>query len=380
MRVLYVIPSMRRGGAETLLAAQVPHFIAQGVEPIIVTISDQDALIRETQLPVRHVSLGLTSATSTIGGFWLSIAIARRLRRVIREFRPDLVHLNLYKSDAWGRLAARGLSDTVTTWHSTDRWMSQRSISNVFRRWLERRTLKRSSAHVIAVSEAVRTWSCQHLRVPSDRARTIYNGVDLSRFIDAIPSRHNRPLRIVMVGRFYREKGQDIALEALRLVRDAVVPFTADLLGEGPLLEDMKRLAKQLDLGDSVRFCGVCRDVPAALPSYDLFLMPSRFEGLGMAALEAMASYVPAVASRVSGLQEVFDHEENGLLVPPEDPQALAEAIIRMLQDEPLRRRLALAARRKVERCFDLKRQVQKIMAYYRQICGKDGGAMDDEP
>ena len=380
MRVLYVIPSMRRGGAETLLAAQVPHFIAQGVKPIIVTISDQDALIRETQLPVRHVSLGLTSATSTIGGFWLSIAIARRLRRVIREFRPDLVHLNLYKSDAWGRLAARGLCNTVTTWHSTDRWMNERSINNVFRRWLERHTLMQNSAHVIAVSEAVRVWSCQHLGVPPDRTRTIYNGVDLSRFIGAMPSRHNCPLRIAMVGRFYREKGQDVALEALRLVRDAGVPFAADLLGEGPLLKDMKDLAKQLDLGDSVRFCGVCRDVPAALPNYDIFLMPSRLEGLPIAALEAMASYVPAVATRVSGLAEVFDHEENGLLVPREDPQTLAEAIIRMLRDEPLRGRLALAARQKVERCFDLKRQVHKIVDYYHQICGTDCGAVNDDP
>lgn len=368
MRVMYVIPSLERGGAETLLVGQIPYLIKAGIEPMIVTTTDRIAMLEESRLTVRHVSLNLAPACGTAGALVRSMRLATRLRQVIKACRPDLVHLHLFKSDAWGRLAARGLAQTVTTWHSTDRWMTSGAFKDKVRLRLERWTAQADGTHFVAVSRGVRDWCCRHIKVPQSRVELIYNGTDLSKAVADFPVRNNAPARIIMVGRFYRAKGHDIALKALARVRDTGLDFRADFLGEGPLLEATQRLATELDLKDVVRFPGVSRVVPSILPKYDIFLMPSRYEGLGIAALEAMASYVPAVVTRVSGLEEVFKHEKNGLMAPPEDPEALAAMLIRMIRDEDLRRRLALAARRTVEERFNLESQVRKMVEYYRRI------------
>lgn len=369
---MYVIPSMGRGGAEMLLANQIPLLIQEGVEATIVTFCSKDDLIRDYRLAVKHMSLDLQNATNTIGALRLLCQLLLRLRRVIRQERPDVVHLNLYTFNAWGRLAARGLCPTITTWHNTDPQMSSTDFRKQVIQWFERWTCRRTDSHLLAVSNDVKKYYCHNLNIPESRVATIYNGITLSRFITQIPVRSNATPRIVIVGRFFYQKAHDIALRAMKIVHDAGIDFQLDLFGIGPLVQDMKALAKELNLDRYVNFAGIVKNVPERLPMYDLFLMPSRFEGFGIAAVEAMASYVPVVATRVSGLEEVIEHEITGLLVPPENPEALAGAVIRLLNDEPLRRRLALAGRKKVEKTFDLAVQVPKLVELYRRIVALD--------
>jgi glycosyltransferase involved in cell wall biosynthesis len=371
MRVLYVIPSMGFGGAEVLLATQIPYLIEGGVQPIIVTAASDAPVLEAAKLPIKHISLGLRQASGRASALAWCIRLASRLRAVVRDVQPDLVHLNLYASDAWGRLASRGLARTVTTWHRTDLWMASKSLNDAARKQLERWTAGRADASIVAVSNEVKEWGCGHLGIPGAKVTVLYNGIDLARFPGVFPRRDNTVPRLVMVGRFWEQKGHDIALRALRIVANAGVKLEADFLGDGPLWKEMEALAQTLELGKTVNFLGARDDVPEILPRYDLFIMPSRYEGLPIAALEAMAAFVPMVATRVAGLSEVVEHERTGLLVPPEDPQALAEAIIRVLKDESMRREFAMAGRRRVETHFNLAVQVPRMVEYYRHICGE---------
>lgn len=368
MRVLYVIPSMGFGGAEALLASQIPFLVSEGVEPIIVTVTSERSLLDAHGVEVKHISLGLSSAAGPVSGFVSALRIAKRLRRVIRDQRPDIVHLNLYRGNWFGLLASRGLGPVFVTLHNVDGWMASPSLANTIRRWLQRLVTHRQTTHFIAVSESVKSWHCKFLPLAEDRVEVIYNGVDLSTFVKETPSRDSAPPRIVMVGRFYHQKAHDVAVAALGTLASQGTDFVADFFGKGPLLESTRQLIVENNLGACIRCRGICTTIAQTLPDYDLFMMPSRFEGLGIAAIEAMASFVPVVATRVSGLSEVVDHERTGLLVPPDDPGALAEAIHRVLQDPALRERLALAGRRKVEQQFDLRLQVGKLADLYREF------------
>lgn len=371
MRVLYVIPTMGFGGAEALLASQIPFLVSEGVEPIIVTITSNKALLEARGVHAKHISLGLSSAAGPIGGFFLTLKIARRLRRVIKNQRPDIVHLNLYRGNWFGLLASRGLAPVVMTLHSVSEWVASSTLNDRIRRWLERRAIRRPDTRFVAVSESVKRWYCRYLPLAEDRVEVIYNGVDLTKFVKDTPSRDSVPLRIAMVGRFKHAKAHDVAVAALGTLASRGTEYVADFFGDGPLLERIQRLIAQKNLGTRIRCRGICKTISQSLPEYDLFMMPSRFEGLGIAAIEAMASFVPVVATRVAGLSEVVEHERTGLLVPADDADALAAAILRVLQDPALRERFALAGRDKVEQEFNLRLQVGKLVDCYRSLCGE---------
>ena len=366
MRVMYVISSMARGGAEMLLATQSPILIQLGVEPFIVTTRGPQTLIEQMKLPVRHFCLNMVDAGS--GRRPGSIQLVRRLRRVIKAVRPDLVHFHLRAEDAWGRLSAAGLVPTLTTWHSTYRWLGERTWRSAARKKLTSASAQWQGTRFIAVSQAVRLWCAERLGINPGLVEVIYPGVEIDKFVRAPAVRLGSPLRLVMVGRFRLAKGHDVALKALKIVRDRGLVFRADFVGGGELLARTKMLAGQLGLANVLTFFGECTDVLRVLPQYDMFLMPSRWEGLPVSALEAMASYVPGVATRVSGLTEVYRDGVNGLLVPPEDSESLASAILRLGRNAELRRQLALAGRKIVEEEFDLVKQTAKVVAVYREL------------
>ncbi len=159
------------------------------------------------------------------------------------------------------------------------------------------------------------------------------------------------PLRILGVGRLVGVKGHVVLLEALRLLADQGVDAEADVVGGGPLQEELERRARALGLGERVRWHGALgHDAVAALYAQaDVFCLPSFAEGLPVVVLEAMAAGLPVVASRITGIPEAITDAEDGLLVTPARPDLLAEALARLARDPELRARLGGAARRRIE-------------------------------
>jgi glycosyltransferase involved in cell wall biosynthesis len=216
--------------------------------------------------------------------------------------------------------------------------------------------------------------------VARDRVRVIYNGLDLERF-EPGPSGGSDPTpRLLSVGRLVQQKGFDQLLEACALLRDRGVDFRCDIIGgaaepaETATAVCLRIQQRRLDLEGRLRFLGALplSRVLAALDEADVFVLPCVVTPHGgrdvtpNALLEAMAMRRAVVSTPVGAIPELVDDGVNGILVPPGDAAALADAIDRLLADAPLRRRLGEAARRKIEERFDIRRNVARYAELFR--------------
>jgi glycosyltransferase involved in cell wall biosynthesis len=200
------------------------------------------------------------------------------------------------------------------------------------------------------------------LGVPAGRVRTIWNGIDLTRFPYQGPIPGGSA---VCVARLSPEKDLATLLHAARRVADAVPDFRLDIAGDGPCRADLARQCDELNLRDHVRFLGEVRDVPELLGRAGLFVLPSQAEGVSLTILEAMARGLPVVTTRVGGNPEVVADGSTGLLVPPRDPPALAQALLSVLGSAATAHELGAAGRRRVEADFDVRRMVEQYQSLY---------------
>ncbi|NEV86790.1 glycosyltransferase family 4 protein [Streptomyces tendae] len=312
----------------------------------------------------------------------------RRLRRVIEDVRPDLVHAHSAKAGLAGRLAVRGRIPTVFQPHAWSFEAVGGSAARLALGW--ERWSGRWTARTVCVSEAERLRGVRAgLRGPWS---VVPNGVDLARFHADAPGyghadpagprlRHgfaaDTPL-VVCVGRLCRQKGQDVLLDAWKSVLARVPDARLVLVGDGP---DRARLAARAPA--SVLFTGAVGDAAAWYRAADLVVLPSRWEGMALAPLEAMACGRPVVVTDVDGAREglpsaLLPH----CLVPPGDPGALADATAALLLDAPLRASLGRRGRAHVRSAHDVRHTTAAIAALYRDLLDgfPDGDPLDVLP
>lgn len=168
--------------------------------------------------------------------------------------------------------------------------------------------------------------------------------------------RLHTPARLVFVGRLQRQKGLDVLLQALahlKRIRPAA-DWRLRVFGDGPRRAEYESLADGLGITDQVQFQGQIPDVPAQLMTADIFVLPSRAEGMSNALLEAMAAGLPCIATRISGNTDLIEEGINGLLVPPDNPEALARALASLLDSQPLREKLARGARSAIRQRYTI--------------------------
>lgn len=241
---------------------------------------------------------------------WLGPAPAGllQLTRSVRAFRPDVLHA--HDARAHGALRLLRSPGPLVVHRRIDDPPRRRAIT----RWKYRR------GRFICVSEAIRRVLLE-AGIPADRLHVVRSAVPVPDAPPGGPRPSGPALRLLSVGALVHHKGHEILLRALARTR---APHRLVLVGAGPLADRLARLASQLDLGDRVELAG---DVAPRFEACDLFVHPSRTEGLGTAVLDAMAAGRPVLASRTGGLPEIVAQGETGWLVPPDDPEALALAI-----------------------------------------------------
>ena len=271
----------------------------------------------------------------------------RELTRILRRLRPRVAHV----MDVWPQalVAARlaRVPRVLVTHHTPELPRRDNLAGRAWQRlgWLAR-------PEVIYTSEADRA---RDGRRPS---HVIALGIDLERFDGARPALVNDAPLVGNVARLAPQKDHRTLIEAARLVPEAEFVVA----GDGELRDELERMAE----GARMRFLGMRDDVPELLASFDVFAFPSLFEGLCLAVIEAQAAGVPVVATPVGGIRETVVDGETGLLVPTEDPPALAAAIRRLLEDRPAAEAMAAEARRRVRERFSIERMVDATLALYR--------------
>src|ERR671936_677694 len=290
------------------------------------------------------------------------LGAAWRLARLLRRRRADLLHTHtLAAGNALSRLAGRAAPVPV---------VSHLHIENHFRPATRRllagldNATARLAARLVAVSENTKR-AYERQGYPRRRIEVVYNGVD-------VPAsgayRRNEPARIGEIARFCDVKGQRELLHAVARLPDArLVLAGRDLEQGGAFQDELERESERLGIRERVEV-GFHEDVPALLETLDVVALPSWTEGLPLVLLEAMARGRPVVATPVGGTPERVTDGETGLLVPPRDPEALAEALRRVLDDPDLARRLGEAARARVAQRFTAAEQERRMVEIYDSV------------
>jgi glycosyltransferase involved in cell wall biosynthesis len=233
-------------------------------------------------------------------------------------------------------------------------------------RWLARRTQA-----IVGVSAGVEQ-SLLRLGMPAQRTRYIPNGIDVTRFT-ACPSWRSREPGLLMSARFARQKDHSTLIRALALLRDEhglTPPLWFAGSGKASYQRQAEGLAERLKLSDQVQFLGYEPQIAERLKRTPIFVLSTRWEGMPLALVEAMAAGCACVATLVPGVEGVLEHGVTGLLVPPEDPPALAAALARLLQNPAEAERLADAARERALGEHGLPLMRQRYEALFAEVCG----------
>jgi glycosyltransferase involved in cell wall biosynthesis len=366
IQIAFFAPFLMTGGTQRHLQQVLRLLDRRRFGARVFTLRAGGEVERELQadgIPVTPLGIGRGLATPS------SVRAVLRAAHALRAEGIDVVHGYQWRPALVGVVAARlaGVPVAVASKRSLtgdDRWAR-----------LAWRVIGRRADVLLTNADALRTEAEAHGTVA--RWEVIPNGVDTDWFrVDGSSAEAKRalglhPVRPVLgaVGRLEARKGHDLLLDALHVMRTLAPAHRPQLLlvGDGPLRSALERRTGELGLARDVMFAGSLSDVRPALAAIDLFVLPSRAEGMSNALLEAMAAARPVVATAVGGTSEVLDADRTGVLVRPDDPEALAAAVLGLLA-EPVRcARLGAAARQAVEDRFGARRMISRLEELYTE-------------
>jgi glycosyltransferase involved in cell wall biosynthesis len=221
------------------------------------------------------------------------------------------------------------------------------------------------AAHAVVANSAAAAAQLHREGVPTRKIRTIANGVDCDTFTPAVRDRSRPRRRVITVANLRREKGHDTLIAAIPQVIERRPDTEFVFVGDGPLRQELQDAVAERGLGSQVTFLGERRDVAALLAQSDVFVLPSRSEACPNGILEAMAAGLPTVACRVGGIPELVVANSTGILVEPDQPEALATALLDVLEQPERARALGAAARVRAERHFSFDRMVGAFEELY---------------
>jgi glycosyltransferase involved in cell wall biosynthesis len=371
IKVLEMIDRSSLGGGQAALLALAAHLDKERFE-ILISARDGGPLADEARrLGLRFLPVPFKKT--------FSLSMTRRIRRVLEENEIDILHTHGGIAGLLGRRAS-GKSKTPVVVHTLHgihylhyRNKALRSLSIRLERHLSRRT-----DAVIFVSEADLKEGERHKLAPGMKRILIKNGIDVSRFQETeIFEKAKKELKwrlklsppiVGTIARLHRQKGIVGLIRAAGQIHRGSPEAKIVVVGGGPLERTLRIEAQKLGLEGFFIMLGERTDARELLSLFDIFALPSLWEGLPLVLLEAAAMGKPIVATDIDGVREVIRNGETGLLVPPANPERLAEAILRLLQDRNLARRLGENAKATIPPSFTLSKMIDETEQLYLRL------------
>jgi glycosyltransferase involved in cell wall biosynthesis len=361
VKIAYIVTRAEPvGGAQIHVRDLAAAVQAHGHEPTVITSGGgpfvQDLRAQKTPTVVlQHLGVPIRPLRD--------LRALHEIRTVLKGLRPDLLAAHSSKAGILGRIAGRSLGIPVVFtahgWAFTPGIPGHRAATY---RQIERGVGSLAS-RIITVSEFDRHLAIEARIAPEPHIVTVHNGMpDLPPELWADAGRS--PVRLVMVARFEPQKDHPTLLRAMAGLK--ALPWELELIGEGPLMGGMQSLAKELGMGDRVRFLGQRMDVAQILAGAQISLLVTNWEGFPLSILESMRACLPVVASSVGGIGESVRDEETGFLVPRGEVEVLRDRIGRLLADSALRVRMGRQGRTRYEQHFTLEHSVKKTLAVYQ--------------
>lgn len=378
MKILHVITSLGAGGAERSLAETLPLLRTYSVSSMVACLHRRqegvEDEVRRSGIEV-HVPRGRNAATRLTA-----------LRRMIARNRPDLIHTSIFEADIVGRITAVRtripvISSLVNTTYDAVR-LEDPNVSRLgFRiaRTMDGWTARHLTDHFLAVSHSVEASAVAHLGIPPERVTVVYRGRDAARLGESDPGRRDRVRAklglafdaevLITVGRLEFQKGHRDLVEAARLLAPMRPRLRLLIVGrDGNLSGEVRRMVERYALGSVVMLLGHRYDVPDLLAASDLFVLPSLYEGLPGAVIEAMGLSLPVVASDIPAVREVVEEGHSGALIPSGSPTALAKEIGALLDHPSRLAEFGRHGRRIFEDRFTLDESARRTAALYESV------------
>jgi glycosyltransferase involved in cell wall biosynthesis len=306
----------------------------------------------------------LTNLTHPINPY-LDLKALHEVKEILREIKPDLVTTHSNKAGLIGRLAAKALKvPVIHTSHGFLFGGRAHSIPGYFYRFAEK-IASGAADRVICVAASEYNLALDLKVIKPAKLSLVHNGIpDLNQEYQAEPD--NNPPRLISVARFTEPKDQLTLLRALAGLNH--LPWTLDLIGDGPRLKDAEKLASHPLLAGRVKFWGTHGAVHELLAESSLFILSSRREGFPISILEAMRAGLPVIASAVGGIGEAVIDGETGYLVPAGDSSTMRKRICALLEDPHLRKKMGARGRERFLQRFTLDQMVEKTLNIYREV------------
>ena len=386
IKVMQVISDLDVGGAQEVVRTLAENLEQVGCDSVVCTFKDGPLSeeIRSLGIPVEVLQKRQQSIFSGPSFIKEVLGYRKRLQELVEKYEIDVIQTHLLRSMDFLVLSLRTPKGPKVYWTFQNALFDLRDDHLKKHKWLLKP--KRFSHHVlywlgskrvdglIAVSQDVKTSILDTMfGISSDKISIIRNSVDVQRYgrnfdrdqiRDELGFSEKDQLGVV-VATFKRQKGHRYLIEAASELANRFPNFHLLFLGDGELRSEMEELAGELGLEKQIHFMGTRSDVPSILAASDLFILPSLWEGLPMALIEAMASELPVVATRVSGTNEVMIDGETGIVVEPGDSHMLAEGITKVLEDPNKAKEMGRAARNRVEQLYSARKQALDIIELF---------------
>lgn len=379
IRLVHCIGTMRLGGAEKQLAELICRLPRERFEQSLVLVQGGGPLIeRVKQAGCEVITLDYNQKFSKFDPRCygaMGYALGQFVRH-LRQRRPHILHAQLYWANILSVLAGQMarvpviLTSRLQLSHYKEGRPLLQKIENAANRW---------TTAIFANSEAVRQDAMKYEKVAPEKIKIIYNGVVLDDFEQPDPEPLRREfavqpgeLVLTAVANLHPYKGHDDLLRAVAMLRPKYPHLRAILPGRDQgMRARLEALIKELKLESAAQLIGERKDVPRLLALADVVIHPSHEEGFSNSILEAMAAGRPLVVTAVGGNPEAVLEGENGFVVPPRSPEALAEAIEKLVSDAELRERMGKASRRRIETEFSMDRMIERFTAWYEELAAR---------
>ena len=365
MRLLLVIPTLVRGGAEkqlALLAAGLPRDQFDVHVAVLTHTGPLEENLRSARIPV-----------TVIGKRWkVDPSAYWRLKRTIKQLRPDIVHTWLFAANAYGRQAAftAGVRHVLAGERCVDPWKGPLHLA--IDRYLARRTER-----IVTNSSGVKEFYVSR-GIPAEKFTIIPNGI--GPFQPADPTTREALLAelgmpadarlIGTVGRLWPQKRVKDMIWAMELMKSARDDAHLLIIGDGPLRWRLERYRDQNDLLGRVHFLGERSDVPRLMQHFECLWLASGYEGQSNAVMEAMSAGVPVIATDIPGNRDLVVPDQTGFLIAVGDRAAFTRITHQLLDDPPLARRLGEAGRQRMLSEFTIEQMIDRHARLYRELCG----------
>jgi glycosyltransferase involved in cell wall biosynthesis len=358
LKILHIDPETAFGGGERQVLGLIRHLARRGHENLLAAAPGSRLSMMVPAADARLIPLNIHNHVDLVA--------ALSLRRIVARESPHVIHYHTSRVHALAPWLRRYAPRALVT---------RRMDYPIRRGWWSDLLYNRSVGAVVAISEEVRRVLVAG-GVRPERLRVIPSGVEPPAGLPGSAGRDAARRRfvadddavIVVVAALERRKGHDVLLEALRRLVERGVRFRCLLCGDGSERASLERQAAELGLGGRVVFLGEQRQVADVLAAADLFVLPSRYEGLGVAILEAMAMALPVVATRVGGIPEAVEDGRTGWLVPAEDDTALADAMAKLIAAPEHARDLGRCGRERILERFAMAHTAEAYERLYEEL------------